>query len=90
MNDSECSLVSCYQVVHCVSVFVWCRDGSVRARCLSWMNTAQGTEFGVVIDTCVTCVISWKGQKMGPLSTPHFFTTASLFVPLMSMGTGVR
>lgn len=46
-------------------------------------------EFEVVTDICVTCVIYWKEQRVGLLLTPLFFTTASLFVPLMSMGTGV-
>lgn len=70
-------------------VFALCRDGLAQARCLSWMNTVPGTEFEVVTGICVTCVIYWKEQRVGLLLTPLFFTTASLFVPPMSMGTGV-
>ena len=75
--------------VTAVIVYVTHRAGSVPVRCLSWMSTVPGTGFEVVTDICVTCVISWKEQKAGLLLTPLFYTTASLFVPPMSMGTGV-
>lgn len=75
--------------MECPPVFVLCRDGSAQARCLSWMSTVPGTEFVVVTGICVTCVICWKEQKLGPLLTPLFYTTASLFAHPMSMGTGV-
>lgn len=69
-------------------VFV-CRDGSARARCLSWMSTAPGMASGVVTDTCVTCVTSWRGRRAGRSSTPPSFTTALLSAPPTCMGTGV-
>lgn len=80
---------SWYAVMQSLSVFTLCRGGLAQARCLSWMSTVPGTEFEVVTDICVTCVTYWKEQKVGLLLTPLFFTTASLFVPPMSMGTGV-
>lgn len=70
-------------------VFVLRRDGSAQAKCLSWMSTVRGMEFEAVTDIWVTCVICWKGQKMEPSLTPLFYTTASLFVLPMFMGTGV-
>ncbi|KAF3856247.1 hypothetical protein F7725_016970 [Dissostichus mawsoni] len=82
------AFVSRYTVIQSPSVFVLCRVGLVQARCLSWTSTVPGMEFEVVTDICVTCVIYWKEQRVGLLLTPLFFTTASLFVPLMSMGTG--
>lgn len=82
-------LVCWYAVLWSPCVFVLCRDGSAQAKCLSWMSTVRGTEFEVVTDIWVTCVIYWKGQKMELSLTPLFFTTASLFVHPMFMGTGV-
>ena len=103
LNDTFCCLVSdsdtcvaagCFFGLICsnvipMCVFALCRDGLALARCLSWMSTVPGTECGVVTDICVTCVIYSKEQRVGLLLTPLFFTTASLFVPPMSMGTGV-
>lgn len=71
-------------------VCLFCRVGSVQARCLSWMSTVLVMVCGGVTDTCVTWVTCWRGQRTGLWLTPPCCTTALPSVPHTSTATGTE